>query len=392
MPRTPWTKKRAPISTRAIDHPGRVMPYRSQDIEILDYDPTASRSSLERFLATYLKLFNDPRWLHHTSLTLRPHQEDAVRKCLETADKSEHRFLTAVDTDGRIVGIQVVAIDADDGYELQHITVRHEMRRRGIARALVKHAVGLATTLGYRAADTQVFVDNVPMLTLLVQSGFVPVDMLHNVRADGCDMLWLRRTLDSPHCPFALVRDDRTMTPATATDDRRLIGRIPREKVAITECCPGRDPGLLDSMIPACVELLNDADGANRMSLTLKPWDHAAVRDWLTDGGEYQCLIAVDAQKRIVGVQIASVDQEGFVLEALGVSPSVRRRGIGYQLVSRAIATAAERGFRAVDARVFVDNPPIIVLLLGAGFIPVNLRFRARADGCDVLWMRKYLS
>jgi ribosomal protein S18 acetylase RimI-like enzyme len=392
MPRASAPTRRTAAATRLIAYPGRATQRPSDDIEIRDVDPAAGRAGFEQFLAAYLELFNDLRSVRQTRLTLRPYQEDAVRAWLKRVDAETHRLLTAFDVDGRIVGMQVVALDADDGFELQRIAVRPDLRRRGIARALVGHAVGLAAELGYRAADTQVFVDNAPMLKLLVHSGFVPVDMLFNARADGCDMLWLRRPLD-PGGPVVVldVADDRTMPPATAPSDRKTVGAIPQKSVTITECYPDRDPGQLDELIAAGAELFNDADGVNRMSITLKPWSHEVLRHWLTDGGEYHCLEAVNADNNIVGAQIVSIDHEGVAVEALGVTPAMRRRGIGRQLVNRAVDAAAERGYRAVDARVFVDNPAIIALLLDAEFVPVNLRFHARADGCDVMWMRKYL-
>ncbi len=392
MPSARAPSRRTAAATRPIAYPSRATPKDSADIAIRDVDPTAGRAGFERFLAAYLELFNDPRSVQQTRLTLRPYQEDAVRAWLKRVDAEAHRFLTAFDVDGRIVGMQVVALDADDGFELQRIAVRPELRRRGIARALVGHAVKLAAELGYRAADTQVFVDNAPMLTLLVQSGFVPVDMLFNARADGCDMLWLRSTLAPDR--VALVQgqaDDRTIAAAAGAHDGRIIGAIPPASVTITECHAGRDPGQLDELIAACVELFNDGDGVNRMSTNLTPWSREVLHRWLTDGGQYHCLAALDADSSIVGAQIASIDHEGVTLEALGVTPGMRRTGIGRQLVGRAVAAAAGRGYRAVDARVFVDNPPTIALLLDSGFVPVNLRFHARADGCDVLWMRKYL-
>ena len=177
------------------------------------------------------------------------------------------------------------------------------------------------------------------------------------------------------------------MPSTTATNDRKVLGRI-----AFSESRPAQNQRLLDAVVAACVELCNEVDGVNHINHTLKPWDDAAVRDWLTDGAEYRCLTAVDARQQIVGVQIVSVnDQEGYVLEVLGVHATLRRRGLGRQLVNHAISTAAKLGFRVVDTRVFVDNTPMIVLLLDAGFVPTNLSFRARADGCDLLWMSKYL-
>ena len=52
---------------------------------------------------------------------------------------------------------------------------------------------------------------------------------------------------------------------------------------------------------------------------------------------------------------------------------------------------AKELDYKAVDALVFTDNLNIIRLLLSFEFLPVNILHHVRADGIDLMSMKKYL-
>ncbi|HEY85923.1 MAG TPA: GNAT family N-acetyltransferase [Chloroflexi bacterium] len=102
-------------------------------------------------------------------------------------------YYAASEAGGRILGISVVKIDPILGFELLGLVVRSEHHRQGIGRKLVENAVGLAQQSGFSAIYTAVFADNKAMLRLLIGLDFIPVRMTHRVRADGADIMYLKK-------------------------------------------------------------------------------------------------------------------------------------------------------------------------------------------------------
>ena len=75
----------------------------------------------------------------------------------------------------------------------------------------------------------------------------------------------------------------------------------------------------------------------------------------------------------------------------MGVQPEFKRKGIGSSLIKHAIDLASDQNFQAVDAGLFTDNINMMRILLSFNFMPIRLNHHARADGMDLLYMKKYL-
>ncbi len=75
----------------------------------------------------------------------------------------------------------------------------------------------------------------------------------------------------------------------------------------------------------------------------------------------------------------------------MGVLPEYKRMGIGSSLINNAIDLASQLGFKAIDAGVLTDNLNMMRLLLSFEFTPVRFNYHARADGADVLFMKRYI-
>ena len=81
----------------------------------------------------------------------------------------------------------------------------------------------------------------------------------------------------------------------------------------------------------------------------------------------------------------------GFEIMGLAVAPAARRRGIGRLLLDNADRIAAGDGYRAVQVAAIADNTAMLCLLLTAGYLPIRLDPRARADMADMMVLRKGL-
>ena len=67
------------------------------------------------------------------------------------------------------------------------------------------------------------------------------------------------------------------------------------------------------------------------------------------------------------------------------------RCGIGELLIECALDVARSKGFKAVDVAVFADNKRMLRLVLKLDFIPIRMQHHMRADGADVVYLKRYL-
>lgn len=166
------------------------------------------------------------------------------------------------------------------------------------------------------------------------------------------------------------------------------------ETVLIREFFPQDSRDDKDVLLPAFLEIWNADSNLRFLSFTMKPFDMETVRFWLENhkdqGGRY--FGAVDGEGGILGIAVVSIrPTEGIELLGLGVRPEFKRQGIGRRLVACTVNQAVDLDFNAVDASVFADNAPMLRLLLSEEFIPVNMDFRKRSDGTDIVRTKRYL-
>ncbi|NMC60260.1 MAG: GNAT family N-acetyltransferase [Candidatus Methanofastidiosa archaeon] len=82
---------------------------------------------------------------------------------------------------------------------------------------------------------------------------------------------------------------------------------------------------------------------------------------------------------------------QGFELFLLAVDKDSQKQGIGQDLINECIKIAANDHFKSIDSFVFADNKKMLRLLIKNDFRPVDIQFHARADGMDLMKLRKYL-
>lgn len=165
------------------------------DVAIKEYRPAESEQELEKLLEAYLAIFNEADNLGSLSLTGLPFQEDSVRKSFLESQQTGSRYFAVVDGDEEILAVLVTKADPVRGFELVAAAVSPEVRYQGFGRLLIDRGLTAAAEEGYGAVDALVFADNDSMLRLMVGMGFRPVRMTHHVRADGGDIVHLRRYL-----------------------------------------------------------------------------------------------------------------------------------------------------------------------------------------------------
>ena len=164
-------------------------------LEILEFVPQTKEEDMNRLLPAFLGIWNDPQNLKFLSFTLRPFEEETVRSWFSMHLSSGGRYFCAVDRDGNILGISAYRLDPINGVEALGVGVLPSSKRQGIGTMLTRNLLRQAKTDGFLSIDVKVFADNVIMLRLLLGLGFIPTRMEHSKRADGADLVFLRKTL-----------------------------------------------------------------------------------------------------------------------------------------------------------------------------------------------------
>jgi ribosomal protein S18 acetylase RimI-like enzyme len=80
---------------------------------------------------------------------------------------------------------------------------------------------------------------------------------------------------------------------------------------------------------------------------------------------------------------------QGFELFLLVVDKDNQKQGIGQSLINECIKIAKHDNFKSIDSFVFTDNKKMLRLLIKNDFRPIDIQFHARADGMDIIKLRK---
>ncbi len=82
---------------------------------------------------------------------------------------------------------------------------------------------------------------------------------------------------------------------------------------------------------------------------------------------------------------------QGFELFLLVVDKDNQEKGIGQDLINECIKIATDDNFKSIESFVFADNKKMLRLLIKNDFRPIDIQFHARADGMDLIRLKKYV-
>lgn len=157
--------------------------------------PAENEKHFAELKEAYLAMLAEPGLINFLSSPMRPFDDATVTHWLRTHRQDNIDYAVARNEHGMIVGLVITKTDLVAGFELLGLLVDRAHRRAGAGRALAEYAFARAAEQGYRAVDLHVFADNKPMLALAIDLDCRPIDILHHRRADGMDMVRLRKTL-----------------------------------------------------------------------------------------------------------------------------------------------------------------------------------------------------
>ena len=179
-----------------------------------------------------------------------------------------------------------------------------------------------------------------------------------------------------------------------ATLQEKLICRCDfMKEYSIIEIIPQNNKDDFKKLLPAFLSIWNNPENFKYLSLTFQPFQKEIVSSWFSNhlDRDARYFVAVDDHREIFGISAIKANSiEGFEIIGLGVQPKEKCKGIGSSLITHAIHLAIDLGYKAVDCRVLANNIKMLRILLKLEFIPVQIEYHARADGVDLIHMRKY--
>lgn len=158
--------------------------------ESIPEDNAEDKSAL---LPAFLEIWNASENLKYLSFTQKPFDKDIVSAWLDNHKEQGGRYFCIVSKNAEILGIMITKENPIDGFEIYGIGVNPAFKHQDIGRKLIEHAINTAIDLKYKAIDSLVFADNVPMLRLLLSLSFIPVSMDYHKRSDCADTILLRK-------------------------------------------------------------------------------------------------------------------------------------------------------------------------------------------------------
>lgn len=162
---------------------------------IIRYDPLESDEHFHTFVSAMRRLTTDPVSFKFLSYTLRPLQPETAEMLTRTYKEHGFEYYVDLADNQEITAVCGLKRDEFEGFELFVLVVDPQYQRQGIGQQLVEKTIEIAKNEQYACVNAVVFADNKNMLRLLLKNDFIPIGMSYRKRADGADLVYLRRYL-----------------------------------------------------------------------------------------------------------------------------------------------------------------------------------------------------
>jgi ribosomal protein S18 acetylase RimI-like enzyme len=148
-----------------------------------------------------------------------------------------------------------------------------------------------------------------------------------------------------------------------------------------------------ESLTSSLLRILNDPDSFKFLSYSLINFDKETIEKLTNQHRENGIDYLVSENKGLFSgiLAVKRKRDQGFELYLLVVNKDNQKTGIGQSLINECLTLALKENFKSIDSFVFADNKNMLRLLIKNDFRPVAIEFHARADGMDVIKLRKYI-
>jgi ribosomal protein S18 acetylase RimI-like enzyme len=148
-----------------------------------------------------------------------------------------------------------------------------------------------------------------------------------------------------------------------------------------------------DKLTASFMKFLSNDETFKFMSYSLVRFDRETIEDLTKkhkeNGIDY---IVYEKDEFFYGIlPIKRNPFQGFELFALVVDNDYQKTGVGQSLITKCIEVAVKEKYKCIDSFVFSDNKIMLRLLINNDFKSIEIKYHKRADGMDLVKLRKYI-
>lgn len=154
--------------------------------------PLECRSDFDSLTSSLMRFLNDPDSFRFLSYSLINYDKETIEGLTNHHRENGIDYLVS-ENEGLFSGVLVVKRKQSHTFELFLLVVNKDDQKTGIGQSLINECLNLALIEKFKTIDSFVFADNKNMLRLLIKNEFRPVDIQYHARADGMDLIKLRK-------------------------------------------------------------------------------------------------------------------------------------------------------------------------------------------------------
>ena len=154
--------------------------------------PLDNKSDFDRLTNLLLKCLEDDESFRFLSYSLIKFDKDTIESLTKNHNEQGIEYIVS-ETNRLFYGILAYKKNKFQGFELFLLAVDKGNQRKGIGQSLINECIRIADLDNYKSIDSFVFADNKKMLRLLIKNGFRPIEIQYHSRADGMDLIKLRK-------------------------------------------------------------------------------------------------------------------------------------------------------------------------------------------------------
>jgi ribosomal protein S18 acetylase RimI-like enzyme len=148
-----------------------------------------------------------------------------------------------------------------------------------------------------------------------------------------------------------------------------------------------------NSLTSSLMRFINDPDSFKFLSYSLINFDKETIEGLTNQHRENGIDYLVSENQGFFSgiLAVKRKQHQAFELFLLVVNKDNQKTGIGQSLINECLTLALKEKFKSIDSFVFADNKNMLRLLIKNDFRPVDIQYHARADGMDLIKLRKYI-
>ena len=157
--------------------------------------PLENKSDFDRLTDVLLKCLGDDESFKFLSYSLIKFDKETIESLTRNHKEQEIDY-NVLETNNIFWGVLAYKKNRFQGFELFLLAVDKDNQKKGIGQNLINECIKIATGDNFKSIDSFVFADNKKMLRLLIKNDFRPIDIQFHARADGMDLIKLRKYID----------------------------------------------------------------------------------------------------------------------------------------------------------------------------------------------------